>query len=217
MEKQDLDNLQRTTKEYSASGRWLSTIIMGLIFMVYGFMLFFKIGNWGAITILFYVLAAGLIFISKYLNHAVMHKGLGYVKQKEAPVSQKHKFSLKQTLLIMIIPCLVILLLVKLWIQNPGNGVWYPFMILGIGFYDIAMIAGPINRKKEFLNFILYLGVFFGIAALILTSPMKNIFRANEMASLGIWSALLGLWLILSGIINYFQYKKIVQKVKGTN
>ncbi|MDD5528967.1 MAG: hypothetical protein PHX21_02940 [bacterium] len=207
MEKQDLNNLSQTTKGYAQSVWWLSNIIAGVFLVICGLMIYFKFVWWD------FMYGVGFLcwyFIPKYLNRVVMRKGLGYVKEK----TKDTEFSLEQVVFI-VLPWVIFMLLfiVKNWDKN----IIYPVMFLGTGV--VAIIIGLINRKKTFFYSALYSGVFLIICGLILllVSPIKHIFYAHEMAPWGIIMTLIGLVFILSGIINYFQYKKIVQKVKGTN
>ncbi|MFA5033183.1 MAG: hypothetical protein WC614_09195 [bacterium] len=211
MEKQNLDNLQRTTKEYSVSGRWVGVIMGGSVFMVLGLMMFFGIGRWDILILLFFVLTICVSLGSKYLNRAVMRKGLGYVKQKKEADSQKQKFSWKQFLVILLIPFIFIVIS---WAKNLNGHL--PFVaLLGVGI--ITMIVGLINWEKTDSNIIFYGGVYFVVCAIMGMSPIRHILHAHEMSSMGIMMMTFGFGLILSGIIRYFQYKKIVQKVKETN
>ncbi|MDD5528969.1 MAG: hypothetical protein PHX21_02950 [bacterium] len=207
MEKQDLENLQQITKDYSMSATWLSGIMMGVVFMICGLMTYFKIGSWNIINWIFVVLIIILGFASQYLTHAVMRKGLGYVGQKGEITSLKQELSREQTLIISL-PCLAIFIPL---LTNWNFGIVIPFVFLGLGF--IFIIAGLINRKKQFF----YGGVYFIICALIWMGPMKHIFYTHEMAPRGIVYTALGLWLVMLGILNYLKYKSIIQKVKGTN
>lgn len=211
MEKQDLDNLQRITKDYSLSGKWVGIIMGGSVFMVLGLMMFLGIGRWNILMLMFLVLTIGVKLGSKYLNRAIMRKGLGYVRQKKEIDSQKQKFSWKQFLVILLIPFIIIVIS---WAKNLNGQLPY-IGLLGVGF--ITIIVGLINWEKEDSNVIFYGGVYFVICAIMGMSPIRHILHAHEMSSMGIMLMTFGFGLILSGVIHYFRYKKIVQKVKETN
>ncbi|MDD5528968.1 MAG: hypothetical protein PHX21_02945 [bacterium] len=207
MEKQDLDNLQQTTKDYSDSAAWLSAIMLGTIFVIYGIMKYFNFGNYGVLSLLFVGGWFCWVSASRKLNRSIMNKGLGYVKQKEAFTSLKQKLSRKQILfLILFFIVIGLSVAIKNW-KNWDDRTFYTGMFLVCGI--ISTIFGLLNRKKIFS---LYVGIYFIVCGLIL-----HIFYAHKMVPEGITDIFIGLGLILSGIIYYFKYKNIVQKVKGTN
>ncbi|MDD5528970.1 MAG: hypothetical protein PHX21_02955 [bacterium] len=215
MEKQDLDNLQQTTKDYSESGMWLSTIIIGVILVICGLMIYFKIVDTFIANLIFMASLLASVFGSKYFDRAIMRKGLGYVEQKRKIDSRR---SLKLFLIGLSIGIISgTIVFGALLIKNWGSGIWHPVMLLGIGF--VLIIIGLINRKKSFFTIILYTGVYFIVSALIWIFPMKHNFAhkmtSREVSCISYIS--MGLWFVIFGIIRYFQYKKIVQKVKGTN
>ncbi|MFA5033182.1 MAG: hypothetical protein WC614_09190 [bacterium] len=207
MEKQDLDNLQQTTKDYTNSATWLSGIMLGAIFLIHGIMMYFNFGNYFILSLLFLGGWFYWVSASRKLNRSIMNKGLGYVKQKEAFISLKQKLSRKQILFLILFSLILgSSVIIKNW-KNWDDRTFYTGMFLVCGI--ISTIFGLLNRKKIFS---LYVGIYFIGCGLIL-----YIFYAHKMIPEGITDIFIGLGLILSGIINYFQYKKIVQKVKGTN
>ncbi|MDD5528966.1 MAG: hypothetical protein PHX21_02935 [bacterium] len=216
MEKQDLDNLQQTTKDYSMAATWLSSILLGTVFMISGFMTYFKIGNYGIISLLFSVAFFYLAFGSRKLTRSVMHTGLGYVRPKGDVGLWKGKRPRK---IFLIGAFAGILIAILFLLVKPNNGTLYIGMLLVFGF--VGIIMGLINWKKTsvFYNkkFDFYSGIYFIVCALLWMGPMKHIFRAHENAPQGITDICLGFWGIVFGIIRYFEYKNLVQKVKKTN
>ncbi|MFA5033184.1 MAG: hypothetical protein WC614_09200 [bacterium] len=205
MEKQDLDNLQQTTKDYAESVGWFDGVVLGVISVIYGLMTYFKIGNWGIISLLI-LLMISWCFVSIRLKRTIMHKGLGYVRQKQ--ITPWEFFRERPiTMLLCLGLGFFIPLLTKYW----GTGTAYLILFLGIG--GVAIIIGLMNRKKATF----YSGVCCIIYILIWIFPMKHIFYAHENAPQGIVFTSLGLLWIAGGIINHFEYKNIIQKVKGTN
>ncbi|MFA5033179.1 MAG: hypothetical protein WC614_09175 [bacterium] len=204
MEKQDLDNLQQTTKNYSDSATWVSSIMLGAILTIHGIMMYFKIDN-SVIFLLFFVLMVSYFPVSKRLKRTIMNKGLGYVGQKEGFTSLKQELSHKQ-ILFLILFCIVIALsvVIKDW-KNWDDRTFYTGMFLFFGL--IGTIIGLMNRKKIVS---LYAGIYCIACGLIL-----YIFYAHKMIPEGITDIFLGFGFIVLGVVYYFQYKKIVREVKN--
>ncbi|MFA5033181.1 MAG: hypothetical protein WC614_09185 [bacterium] len=219
MEKQDLDNLQRTTRDYSTSAEWVDDIINGIIFITFGLLTYFKVFNSNILLLLFFVSTVAWDFTKKHLKRNMMRKGLGYVKQVWDTPPLKKKSFWKGVLIgipLGLIIALCALLGFDLNIKSWNVGIIYPLAFLCFGFIIIILLLK--NRKGMFFHSTFYLGVYFIICALILMFPMRHLFYAHETAARwGIMMTLFGLGGMLSGIINYFRYKNIIQKVKETN
>jgi hypothetical protein len=196
------------------SASWLDCILLGAIFMIYGLMTCFEI-TWWVTLLLFLILLISFMFGLQSLKRFVMRKQLGYVSQKGAITSFRQELSRKQFLGILI-PLLIgfCIPIITLW-KHCDDGIAYIVMFL-VGAF-ILIIIGLINRKRAVFYSIFYMGVYYLVCALIWIFPMEHILHTHEIAPQGIIFIFLGFGLMLCGIIRYFEYKKIIQKVKGTN
>ncbi|MFA5033180.1 MAG: hypothetical protein WC614_09180 [bacterium] len=216
MEKQNLDNLQHITEGYSGAAWWLSNLILGIICVLTGIMMYFKIINSFVMFLIIMFSFFTFPFISRYLNRVVMRKGLGYVIQKGETTSLKQGIPREQILPAIIILCLIIIMsLILIW----NSRIAWAIIFLGTGFY--AMIFGLTNRKKVFFYnsfYVFYVGLYFIILGIVWILPiMKNILYANRDIASEIILIFMGFGMIFFSIINYFRYKNIIQRVRKIN
>lgn len=205
MEKQDIDNLQKTTRDYAEASWWLRNIVIGIIAIILGMVQYFK--NSSIPTLMILAFLAVVYFIDKRLRRFVMQKGLGYVQQKGEIYSFKQKLSWQRILLLILttVVCYLPLFLMdqKILADNIS------FLAIGI----LIIIIGLINRMRTTF----YAGVYTIICAFIWIYPLNRVFHSHEMASWAIIYITVGFGALLSGIILFPKYKKIVREVKRTN
>lgn len=218
MEKQDLDNLQQATKDYSMSASWFEGIILGVIFIVFGLMTYFKISNWNTLGLLLFPIMLVLYFVSRRIKRNIMSKGLGYVRQKGETISLKNELFRKMVLIGVIAGIIVGVLGFFIKVENWNIG-WddeinAPLLLLGVGLS--VMVVGLRYRKRTVFRSTFYGGVFLIACALILIFPSRHILYAHKEASMGITMTLAGIGMILVSIIRCFEYKNLVEKIKGT-
>lgn len=201
MENRDIDNLQRTTKDYAESSWWLRNIVIGAIATIIGIV---QLLNPDLASLLIFAFIASAYFIDKYLRRFVMQKGLGQVKQKGEITSFKQKLSRQQVLFLIFIMAFCSLPMFFMEKKILLSNIFFP------GLAILAFISGLVSRMRTFF----YLGAYTLICAFVWIYPLGNIFHASENVSLGIIYITIGFGLLVSGIILFPKYKKIVQKVK---
>lgn len=211
MEKREIENLQRTTKIYSASAMWLDTLVTGIIFSIIGLVTYFSF-NW--YIILFLILVdIGWSFLHKRLKRNMMSKEIGYVKHPlETPLLKRKSF-VKGILLGIPLGVIVFLAAIMLKVKDWDAGIGYPAAFLCVGL--LIILTGIIYRKGIIYYGIFYYGLYFIVCSIILMFPLRHLFYAHAMAPVGIMLTLGGGGGILLGINDYFQYRKIIRRIKN--